>query len=290
MVFFTTSGYEHVKKDTVARLVAAGCVWPTDASNRYFSNLIAPPKGCSRSIRECFGYEERAGALQPTGTPLSKLGGATTCLILGFVIAPLEMSLLCGLGRCCRRAAWDSDAWAGSIVDARAVRPLGQKAHNHWTLWQRAQFVMAGSWAIGNVGLLMSPRFAVWRWHVTDGGHTIAAAGKLVCVSQAPIPPSFTVRMDSLTGLIALGITNTKSPASIVASLRRKSTGSKIAFVGVFLQAGATTLFYNRDMFADCPALDEGTFLTLVLKGDCVTLKRNGKFVLTAKLPVRFRS
>ena len=60
----------------------------------------------------------------------------------------------------------------------------------------------------------------------------------------------------------------------------------------MFLQTGATTLFYNSDdMFADCPALalQEGTFLTLALNEDCVTMRRNGKFVLTAKLPVRFR-
>ena len=226
--------------------------------------------------------------MQPTLTSLSKLGGVMTGRILSFIIAPTEMSLLCGVGRCFCRAAFDSDVWAGTIVDARAVLPLGFKARNHWDLWQRAQFVMTGRWANGNVGLLMSPRFAIWRWYIGDDGHTVPVAGKLVCMSNVPIPHSFTVRMDSLAGLIALGFTNTNNMTSVVKSLRRKSTDSEIGFVGVFQQAGTTTLFYNRDIFADCPALEEGTFLTLVLKGSCVTLKRNGKFVLTTKLPGGF--
>ena len=288
LVFFTTAGYEQVKKETVARLVGAGCVWPTAESNRYFANAIAPPKGSCKSIRECFGYEEKAGALQQTGTPLNKLGSAMYS-VLSFIIAPSEMSLLCGLAKCLRDGAWSPASWQDTVVDTRKLKPAGIKAHSLWTSWTQARHILSGSWAIMSVSLLLSPRFAVWRWLERGGAPYTKASGKFVAVSQSPVPLSVTVRLDVLDGLLALGIANTNAPQAIVGSLLRRKTKSKMAFTGVFLQPRASTLFLNSDQFADVPYLETGTFLTLKILDGCMTILKDNAFVLTAQLPAPWR-
>ncbi len=87
---------------------------------------------------------------QATGTPLNKLNSGMQ-YALSFILEPAEMSKLCALAKCVRAAAWSAAAWTDTVVDTRGRRPLGIRAHSHWTLWHKAKHVLSGSWAIMNV-------------------------------------------------------------------------------------------------------------------------------------------
>ena len=143
--FFTCPGYLGLATSHKNTLIDIGAVWPDEESKAYWASLLGPPTGSCRNIRELFGYDEKPGAIQSCGTPLTKLE-TNVANILSFVVEPLHMHIICTCSRSMRAAAMTPNAWAEVVVDAATIRPGGARAHVHFKLWKQAH-VIPGPWA-----------------------------------------------------------------------------------------------------------------------------------------------
>jgi len=182
LVYFTPSGYTKASTADWGMLVASA--WPAEASQLYFAALLAPPKGDrQRGIRSACGLEERPGALQRSITSLVKHRSLLQH-VLGFSLAPLDVTTLCALSKIARDTCLDAATWQGVVVDASCIKPSGRKAFTHWRLWRQAAYVLHGAWAMENVSLLVSPDVATWRWQLWNGSPWAFCGGKLVCVCR----------------------------------------------------------------------------------------------------------
>ena len=145
LVFFTCPGYLGLATSHKNTLIDIGAVWPDEESKAYWASLLGPPTGSCRNIRELFGYDEKPGAIQSCGTPLTKLE-TNVANILSFVVEPLHMHIICTCSRSMCAAAMTPNAWAEVVVDTATIRPMGARAHVHFKLWKQAH-VIHGSWA-----------------------------------------------------------------------------------------------------------------------------------------------
>jgi len=231
LVFYTMSAYWKASPAIIEYLRGLGVVYPTECSLAHFERLIAPPKGYLssgrvQSIRTAFGHTEKACAVQWTvpNRTLLLLHADVIKATLSFVIAPLDMATLCGVCRRIAAAAWAPNAWDGSVVDASSVRPVGLKAHGLYTAWKSARLIRGGLWVLSNVGLLMSPIFCPWRWLEVDGRDFCEVGGKIVLVSQFPIPSNVTVGLGEVSRRVAVGISNTRVAQEVVAAFVTRAT------------------------------------------------------------------
>ena len=167
LVYFTITEAEKAGKMTLDFLIGAGAAFPTMDAKRYWAHLVSPPRGESRSIRRMFGYSEKPAAIQCGGTPLGRIGDAIH-KILSYAATPMAMPMLCVVAHFVYSACWRQEAWAGVVVDTRRIRPAGRKANSLWQKWIAAKAVISGAWAAHNVGVIVSPRVAVWRWGTTS--------------------------------------------------------------------------------------------------------------------------
>ena len=240
LVFFTASEYQKVQAATIEFLGNLDVVWPTDESVGYFRSLLSPPTGTSKNIRLMFNYEEKPGAIQCGGTSLLKLRDAVP-IVLSFVLVPEDMPILCALSSGIKARAQDQQSWSGSTVDARHVKPRGVKAHGHWQAWSRAKHVVAGDWAHGNVGLLVSPSFSVWRWVQANGCRHLRLRGHTISISQTPVPMRTTLLLQRLDEAVLVGLANTRQPKAILSTVLQ--TGKKCCFLGVAITPLGAQLF-----------------------------------------------
>ena len=118
LAFFTACDFFKARPADVALWESFSGTWPSDTYRHYWSTIISPPKGSSKSIRAMFGYDERPPAIQEGGTPLSKLGRNTVRIIIGFVLEPMSVPCLCVLASWLRDMALDAATWKGLVVDA----------------------------------------------------------------------------------------------------------------------------------------------------------------------------
>ena len=240
LVYFVTHEHNKVQVSSVSLLKSLGVAWPTEDNQRYFRSMIAPPRGNSKSIRQMFGYEDSPSAIQRSGTPLTKLNDALP-VILSFVVTPMGMATICALAKRLRAVAWDAQSWSRSRIDTRNIRPDGFRAHIHWQLWSRAKYVINGSWALSNVGLLVCKKLVPWRWL-----QRCTRWGKVVSISQSKVPlHNVALLIEKSEGDIIVGLSNARYPEEIVASLM--SASRKCVFYGVLLQPNDTTLFMQSD-------------------------------------------
>ena len=163
LFFFTAVGFETMTLAKQRTLIDIGSVWPGEASDLYWSNLLGPATGQCKNIRVLFGYEERPGALQPRGTPWTSLGTEVVAVTFSFILSPSLMPTLCALCSTCNEAAWTADAWDSTVVDTDGIRPQGAKAHVHWKVWKKGH-VIHGRWADKNVGVLLCKNVRRWRF------------------------------------------------------------------------------------------------------------------------------
>ena len=225
-VFFTASESHKVQATTVEFLCNLALVWPTDESVWYFRSPLSPPTGTSKNIRLMFNYAEKPGAIQCGGTSLLKLRVAVP-ILLSFILIPEDMPILCALSPGIKARAQDPQSWSGSTVDARHVKPCGVKAHRHWQAWGRARNIIAGEWAHGNVGLLVSPNFSVWRWLQTNGCPHLRFRGHTVSISQTPVPMRTTLLLQRLDEAVVVGLASTRKPNTILSAVLQ--TGKSVA-------------------------------------------------------------
>jgi len=247
LVFFTSCDYWKTRAASVQRLVACSVLWPTDESLSYFTNLLRPPKGGCQSIRHMFGYEDKPGALQPAGRPLTKLPADILERIVSFEITPLNMYTFTSLCKLLKHCTIQPGAWAGSHVDTASISPFGKRAYSHYKLWVRATCVINGPWSISNVCLLMHKGFFSWRWQVKDGTPFVKSCGKTVCVSAAAVQRNISIRLGGDLGEdLAVGISSSHVPRDIVTAWTKGS--KKNLFVGVSIQARSMMLFSNIEI------------------------------------------
>jgi hypothetical protein len=158
-VFFTAPDYDKAKAVKIEALVQMGAEWPTEVNQRYFANIIGPPRGDCKSIRHMFGYEERPAAIQHAGTPLTKMSADALSLIVGFVVTPLTTPDLCSLAKTFARATLSPQAWRGCDVDTNGLKPAGSKSHRHYELWKQAKRIVSGSLGVCERGSSSLERF-----------------------------------------------------------------------------------------------------------------------------------
>ena len=219
-----------------------------------------------------FGYGELSAAIQCGGTSLLKLRHAVP-FILSFVRGAMTMALLCAIPSGLRAWAQDAQSWSHSTIDARSLKPCGQKAHRRWQLWHRAKHVIGGDWAHGNVGLLMSSNFGVWRWVTRNGCSRIPVCGSVVSISQSPVPSTVTLLMEHVCDeTVVVGLASTRQPRAIMETL----SGSKdtCAFFGVAITPVTTLLIHNDKVLNEDAThqLKDGSFVTVALDGEQVEL------------------
>ena len=268
LVFFTACEHHKVTNDARAFLSNLGAIWPTDDTVRYFQSLLAPPRGNSKSIRRCFGYEELPAALQCGGTSLAKLGDAVPS-VLSFLVTPLNMSLFCALSHELRAAVWDVQSWLRTTVDARGIRPRGGKAHRHWQVWRKAKHVISGDWALTNVALLMTRDIGVWRWSPQPA--ILPVSGKVVWVSQNIVPRELTVHLEHARSDTLVGFATASDPQDIVRSLQ--GVHSSCVFIGAGLTAKTTLLLHDFHILSEEPAppnMLENVFVALSLDDESI--------------------
>jgi hypothetical protein len=241
-VFFTAPDYEKAKAVKIEALVQMGAEWPNEINQRYFANIIGPPRGGCKSIRHMFGYEEKPPAIQHAGTPLAKLSDDALSLSVGFLVAPLTTPDLCSLAKTLARVTLSPQAWRGCNVDTNGLKPTGSKSHRHYELWKQAKRIVNGSWACANVGLLVSSEFKIWRWATSEASPYIRTCGAIVCVSNTSVNGSATVETPVVD--LMFGLATSKSPRQIVTAVQKGSR--KLSFCGAVLKENKVTFIYNE--------------------------------------------
>ena len=230
LVFFSVNHYDRARSTVVKALVGSGAQWPNYTSLKYYALLIGPPKGYvapSQSILRFLGRLEREPVLKWIGRTLLTLGDDIVADALSYLLRPRDMPDVCAVCRGLAGAAWASNAWSGSVVDTAAIKPLGVRAKRHYTLWGRARIIIGGRWQFGVVSLLLSHRFALWRWQELGGSPFLAVESCCVMVSQSPVPPKVTMIFDKISNDVHRGVTvgfaSTRDVAGIVAAIVGKS-------------------------------------------------------------------
>ena len=104
LVFFTASDYQKTRGSDMTFLQDCDMTWPNEALLTHYIGLLGPARGKCRSIRACFGYAEKSGALQISGTPLSSLSEEVLRCILQHHLDPLNMAGACSLSAKLRRS------------------------------------------------------------------------------------------------------------------------------------------------------------------------------------------
>ena len=224
--------------------------WPNEALLTHYISLLGPARGKCRSIRACFGYAEKSGALQISGTPLSSLSNEVLRSILQHHLTPQSMAGACSLSAKLKQFCYDRDSWKGSVVDVRKSKPAGHKAHLHFKIWEKALAVVSGPWCHANVSLLMSPTFTPWRWVQKKGNPFFKSCGKLVCASQSPVPKKMTVKFGAeVCSMCVIGLCSSREPGNITQCVARGS--KKHLFFGLLLDTSdntATCLMNEAEM------------------------------------------
>lgn len=253
LVYFTLLGHE--KASAANRAALRGNAWPTPVLARYWASVLAPPKGLNQSgIRVALGLgEEFPACIMYSGTSLARNSTLLRCA-LSFCLTPLAMGTLCAICRAAHQECLNPATWHGCCVDASAISPAGRQAFRHWELWKGARAVVHGRWALTNVSLLMSGRWAMWQWRVARGSPFHKRGDAVVCVSHRPVPTSVTMRAQTSAEhtTVAVGLVSTNQPGEIAKAVFGNS--SRALFAGVvfvegdraFLVVGDETLKVSR--------------------------------------------
>jgi len=228
LVFFCISQYARAPPMAVETLVGCGAEWPTVQTVAHYAKLLGPPKGYtapSHSILRFFGSRaENDQALAWPSKKLVTLGDDLLSSALSYVLRPSDMSALCAVCRGFSAAAWRPAAWHESTIHTAGMMPSGRLARRHYTLWISARLIIGGRWQFGNVGLLTSKTFAVWRWAEKDGSHFLPVASKTVMVSQSSVVcTAATMIFDDIhvEGDVTVGLTCSRNLAVIVLGGRK---------------------------------------------------------------------
>ena len=164
LVFFTAPDFMKARPATIHMMEKIGATWPNEVSQKYYRNLLAPPKGNCKSIRQMFGYEEKQAAIQPSGTALTALSDTSIYNIISFVITPQKMTTISALSTKFRQMTFNPQSWTNAIIDTSGLKPIGKQSHTHYKFWTQAKHIVNGAWACSNVGLLMSKEYKTWTW------------------------------------------------------------------------------------------------------------------------------
>ena len=183
-----------------------------------------------------FGYSEKPPAIQCGGTHLGRIGDAIH-QILSYVATPMAMPMLCAVAHFVYSACWRQEAWAGVVVDTRRIRPAGRKANSLWQKWIAAKAVISGAWATNNVGVIVPPRVAVWRW-----GPQVQLDGLSVLVSQGTVTSSITMLLEYTTGCAAICFSSTNDP-QLIASNILEGNETDHTFLGVLFKPDTAILY-----------------------------------------------
>ena len=215
LMFFTTVGFENLTLSKQRTLIDIGSVWPCQASDLYWSNLLGPATGQCKNIRVLFGYEAKPGALQlqPRGTPWTSLGTEVVAITFSFILSPNLMPTLCALSSTCNEAAWTADAWDNTVVDTEGIRPHGTKAHIHWKVWKKGH-VIHGRWADKNVGVLLYKK--VRRWFFIS---SVKCFGVKISISSALEVPKVIVHYKDRRHVLVAFATSQNAEAIVDAYL-----------------------------------------------------------------------
>ena len=142
LVYFTVSDYEKIKPSTKTSLADSGVTFTSESALAYYASYLSPPRGTSKSIRRMFGYNERLGAFQASGTSLARVPQEVLLCVLRHHLEPQIMATTCALSRTLRHTCYDPCAWEGSVIDARCIRPKGRRAFCHYSLWSKSAAVL----------------------------------------------------------------------------------------------------------------------------------------------------
>ena len=249
LVFFTTADYQKAQSSDITFLLDCGITWPTEVLLNHYINQLGPARGKCLSIRQCFGYAEKSGALQISGTPLASLSEEVLRCILQHHLDPLNMAISCALSARLKHFCYDRDSWQGSIVDVRHTRPAGHKAHLHFKLWEKAFAVISGPWCHANVSLLMSKTFTPWKWVQKKGSPFSKSCGKQVCASQSPVPRTMTIKVGAEVGNACIGLCTAREAGIITQCVAKGS--KKHLFLGLLFDSSddtATMINNNEEM------------------------------------------
>ena len=136
--------------------------------------------------------------------------------------------------------------------------------------------MIRGTWAHGNVGLLVPSHFGVWRWVSRNGCSHIPVSGSVVSVSQSPVPLNATLLLEQVCEeTLVVGLVSTRDPRAIMDTLFE---GKDIcAFIGAALAPVATLLIHNDKILKEdaTPQLQDGAFVIIAFDDEQVQLTVN---------------
>jgi hypothetical protein len=161
-------------------------------------------------------------------------------------------------------------------VDTWAIKPMGSRAHQHWTLWKTARYVVSGNWALGNISLLLFGR-TISPWRFQDG---VEFAGAHILVAEQQSPYSFRVEFRLASGVecIAIGLSTSPNAQHIVHAMRG-DTRHKIWTLCAYLGPGHASFRLNAKKMGD--AAPEGIDLRSALIGiRCFRLRGKSRLEL----------
>jgi len=226
LVFFTHSCLHKASAADLRTIAAAGIEIPTERSLNLLKRKLAPARGYERSktqwLSECVNRSlttATSALVWPKTTTISAISDDAYCVFLSFLVEPLRLSELC---RVCKRFAALANcknAWTGSVVDTWATKPIGSRAHQHWTLWKSTRYVVNGRWALQNISLLLFGS-TISPWRFQDG---VRYAGAHIFVADQQRPYCFRVEFRLASGVersMAIGLSTSANAHHIARALQ----------------------------------------------------------------------
>ena len=144
------------------------------------------------------------------------------------------MYILCACCRACQDAAYSSNAWRDSIIDAAKIKPVGSRAKSHFKLWTNASAVTTGAWAYQNVEIMLSD-IRLWRWVIRG-----EQLGLFVSISSILKEPAVNFHYRELTACVAVGF-SLEGHIRKIASAYLSLNGSRAVCTTPFLKLGPCT-------------------------------------------------
>ena len=136
--------------------------------------------------------------IQCSSVPFISIGQEAITHVFSFTLTPVSMYILCACCRACQDAAYSSNAWRDSIIDATKIKPVGSRAKSHFKLWTNASAVTTGAWAYQNVEIMLSD-IRLWRWVIRG-----EQLGLFVSISSILKEPVVNFHYRELTGCVAV--------------------------------------------------------------------------------------
>ena len=199
LVFSICEGYPLLAQKAKKKLVEIGAIWPDEQACAYWDSLLGPTRSARKNIGE---------GIQCSSVPFISIGQEAITHVFSFTLTPVSMYILCACCRACQDAAYSSNAWRDSVIEAAKIKPIGSRAKSHFKLWTNASAVTTGLWAYQNVAVMLSD-IRLWRWVIRE-----EQFGLFVSVSSILKEPAVNFHYRELKDCVAIAF-------SLEANLRK---------------------------------------------------------------------